>query len=125
MEVEAQRGTVMISAVVAVVGTIIWLVLVALGFSAFAKERKPLPGPDGTPLPISKLAVAAAAVSLGSAFLGPFVIVGQLVGAVLAMLVPSDANAPSRTLARWVLVWAAALLIVVSIVAILTLSSYL
>ena len=124
MNAEAQQRAVMISAVVAVVGAIVWLVLVAVGFSSFAKARRPVAGSSEEPPPISKLAIAAAAVALGSAFLGPLVVLGQLVGAVLAVLALRDANPPSRTLSRWVLVWAAALLVVVALVATITLSAY-
>lgn len=125
MDPDRQRTAVMISAAVAVIGAIIWLVLVAIGFSAFAKARKPTAGPGEPPLPISNLAVAAAATSLGSAFLGPFVVLGQLVAAVLAVLALRGANEPSRTLSRWVLVWAATMLTIVAAVAGITLAAYL
>jgi len=125
MDVQAQQRAVMVSAVVAVIGTVIWLVLVAIGFLAFAKARKPNADAGEPPLPISSLAIAAAATSLGSAFLGPFVVLGQLVAAVLAVIALRNANEPSRTLCRWVLVWAAAMLAMVAAVASITLAAYL
>ena len=112
------QAVVFVVPAVAVVGAIVWLVLVAFGFSAFAKARNPSPGVANTALPVSKLAFAAAAVSLGSAFLGPFVVIGQIVGMVLAGLaLREDPNPPSRTLAVWVMRWGGAMLGVVGVVA--------
>lgn len=124
MGVEAKQHAVFLATVIALVGTIVWLVLIAFGFSAFAKARKPAADSVDPPLPVAPLAVAAAVVSLASAFTGPFVVLGQLVGAVLAVLALRDANPPTRTLARWVLIWASALLAVVALVAAVTLAAF-
>ena len=100
--------------VLAMVGGVIWLCTVVAGFLALSKARTPAPGVIE---PVSSLAIAAAAVALGSAFLGPGVVVGQAVAIVLALMARNDPSPASRVLARWVVIWALTLLSTVFLVA--------
>lgn len=111
---EGPAPVLVVSSVLALVGGVVWLCTVVAGFLALAKARTPAPG---VVEPVSTLAITAAIVALGSAFLGPGVVVGQVVAIVLGLIARNDASPASRVLARWVVIWALTLLSTVFLIA--------